>query len=507
MTGFRASLAGTPRAGGLPAGRSFARADALLLALLLALGLAIRVWIALVFPAIDHPDEIYQATEQAHRLVFGYGVVPWEFRIGARNWLLPGFLAALLAPAARLWPAPQDYLAALAVALGALSLLSVWAAYEIGRRFSRIHGLAAGFAAAVWFELAYFGVRPLSESVATNFLLVAVALLTGEARTRTRLFWGGVALGAAFVFRFHLAPVLAIVGLAAGRRDWRGGWLPMMLGAALPVACLGIVDTATWGQPFGSILTNFTVNAFGGRASAYGTSPALWYLTLLNTRWGLVLAVMAPLIGFGAARKPLLLVVAVVIIAGHSFIPHKEYRFIVPAIACLVVLAGLGIGEAVSQLGERLKGVRGGGLVLPGALLLFALASGTLAQSFSGQARLTVGRNWLDAFAALHADPDLCGLAVTGGYWVMMPGYSGLHRPVPIYFWERLVETGQTGAANTIVSGDRNDGPPPDPAFSTKTCFQHPGSPWPTVCVYRRLGACAVAPGLDINAELARRGE
>ena len=27
-----------------------------------------------------HPDELIQYLEQAHRIVFGYGVVPWEFR-------------------------------------------------------------------------------------------------------------------------------------------------------------------------------------------------------------------------------------------------------------------------------------------------------------------------------------------------------------------------------------------------------------------------------------------
>src|SRR5689334_338901 len=45
---------------------------------------------------IAHPDEVFQYLEQAHRLVYGYGFVPWEYRFGARNWLLPGTLAGLL---------------------------------------------------------------------------------------------------------------------------------------------------------------------------------------------------------------------------------------------------------------------------------------------------------------------------------------------------------------------------------------------------------------------------
>src|SRR5664279_3379453 len=89
---------------------SYDRTDVALLALLLILGLAARTWIAIFFPGFDHPDENYQATEQAHRLLFGYGVVPWEFRIGARSWLLPGLVAGVLDPLAHIWPKPDEYL-------------------------------------------------------------------------------------------------------------------------------------------------------------------------------------------------------------------------------------------------------------------------------------------------------------------------------------------------------------------------------------------------------------
>ena len=48
---------------------------------------------------LGHPDEVFQYLEQAHRLVYGYGFVPWEYRFARRNWLLPGTPpAAYLAP-------------------------------------------------------------------------------------------------------------------------------------------------------------------------------------------------------------------------------------------------------------------------------------------------------------------------------------------------------------------------------------------------------------------------
>jgi len=62
-------------------------------AALYALALGLRLIPAIFYPGINHPDEVFQSLEQAHRLVFGYGAVPWEFEYGARSWLLPGMLA------------------------------------------------------------------------------------------------------------------------------------------------------------------------------------------------------------------------------------------------------------------------------------------------------------------------------------------------------------------------------------------------------------------------------
>ncbi|MEJ0013283.1 MAG: hypothetical protein WDM94_11815 [Bauldia sp.] len=46
------------------------------MALILAAAFVLRAWLALAFPSYDTADEIFQAPEQAHRLIFGYGVVP-----------------------------------------------------------------------------------------------------------------------------------------------------------------------------------------------------------------------------------------------------------------------------------------------------------------------------------------------------------------------------------------------------------------------------------------------
>ena len=60
--------------------------------LLLAVAAGLRI-AAFDLYATHHPDEALQYIEQAHRLVFGYGVVPWEFRYDIRSWLIPLLVA------------------------------------------------------------------------------------------------------------------------------------------------------------------------------------------------------------------------------------------------------------------------------------------------------------------------------------------------------------------------------------------------------------------------------
>jgi hypothetical protein len=50
--------------------------------------IAIVAGVILVDPASPGGTR-FSVTEQAHRLVFGYGLVPWEFQLGMRSWLLP----------------------------------------------------------------------------------------------------------------------------------------------------------------------------------------------------------------------------------------------------------------------------------------------------------------------------------------------------------------------------------------------------------------------------------
>ena len=54
---------------------------------IMAAAFFLRVGVAVSSDWIYRVDEIPEHLEQAHRLVFGYGIVPWGYHYGARNWL------------------------------------------------------------------------------------------------------------------------------------------------------------------------------------------------------------------------------------------------------------------------------------------------------------------------------------------------------------------------------------------------------------------------------------
>ena len=219
--------------------------------LLLALGL--RLVVATTLPTLAWPDEIFQTMEQAHRLVFGYGIVPWEFRLGARSWLFPGLLAAVMELGRPF--GGQGYLRAVQVAMACLSLVPIAVAFSwANRRHGMLPALVASFAATTSFELVYFSTRALTEVAAAHVVVAALYMSSVDNPQRRQLLLSGVDFGLAAVLRFHLTPaIIASLALFCGRSPSR--WRLVLAGMAVPVigAGLGASSDTPWPprSPFG----------------------------------------------------------------------------------------------------------------------------------------------------------------------------------------------------------------------------------------------------------------
>jgi phosphatidylinositol glycan class B len=467
---------------------------------LTAAGLVLLVLIAvgsrlvpIVFvPSVNWGDEIFQAIEPAHRLVYGYGLVPWEFQLGMRSWLLPGVVAGLIEMSRLVGDGPEFYLPVIATGFALLASAPVICCFLWARRW---FGIAGGFAAAAFValapELVYFGARTLTETAAAHLLLIGCFLLEPghPVNSRRRLFAAAILLSLACVLRIHLAPAAALVMLWVSWGRWRER-LPVLVAGGLAALLLAaVLDWLTLGYPLASLWRNFLFNVIDGVSSDFGTEKWNFYLLGELGLWGTAGLLILAAALLGARRLPILLAAAVAIVAVHSGFAHKEYRFIYPAVLLIMVLAGLGIAQ-LTEWGAEWLGRRGmkrpiAAAACAGLLLFYAgvLMLGVWTGPTMVQLRSRVHDNLLAiSFAAKL--PAICGVGLYGGEgrdWVMYGGYSRLHRPIPMYWPADQAELATAAPAfDTLIYSTPS---PPALGFETTACFGE-------ICVARRQGSC-----------------
>ena len=243
---------------------------------LVLLAVALRLVPVLFVPSLDWDDEIFQAAEPAHRLVYGYGIVPWEFQLGMRSWLLPGTIAGLMQLSRLFGDGPAYYLPVIDTAFALLATAPVVCCFLWARRwYGPIPALAGAAAVAIAPELVYFGARLLTEVVAAHILIIGCWLLDPgyPVTSRRRLFVAGLLFGLVCLLRVHLAPAVAVIAIWSLWRDWRPR-LPALLGGALLAIAFGaMLDWATLGYPLASLGRSLLYNLIYRVGSEFGTWP------------------------------------------------------------------------------------------------------------------------------------------------------------------------------------------------------------------------------------------
>jgi len=478
-------------------------------AAILSCAFLVRFWVALKYPNILWPDEIFQTLEPAHRLAYGFGIVTWEYRVGLRSLALPGLLATIMRLTSWIGAGSVGYLVGIKAFLCLLSLSAVLFAFFWTYR---VGGLSAAVISSViatfWYELIYYSPKAFLEVVAAHLLLAGVYLtVPGKLFSRwNRLFIAGLLLGSAVALRIHLAPAVAFVAVYTCRREWHAKWIPMVLGVACPLLAGGLLDALTWSYPFQSTVLNVWINVVQGKAANWGVPPWYFYVEWLIKRLGplLILAVL------GVRRSPLLAWLVLIIVLSHSVIAHKEYRFVYPVIPLIIALAGLGIYDLLQLVRKRYPSA-GWAVATCTVLMVVTLSTSfILGRSYRGDYQFPAGvgaedMNWtqfsgnLEALEKLSQDGEACGLGFLKVSWAESGGYSYLHRNVPLF--ERMKSTdavSRRSAFNYILSATTLPVELKD--YQRVEC-------WHEVCLYKRPGPCLPLSGYDINEVLKQHGE
>lgn len=427
-----------------PSGGALDRPSTVALGASFALGASLRAWLCVFDDGIYWPDEIFQSLEPAHRLVFGYGLIPWEFREGARNWTFPALVAAALRLVT--WivgESPRHYLIAMRLVFAALSMLTAWGVYRLGRTLgaSPVGAALGGALFALAPPAIYFAPRALSESgsaVAMVFGL-AIALRAGAPRRAVAL--GASLLGLAVLIRIQNGIFCAaLIAILLARRRWRE--------AALAAAVLagwaflyGLIDRLTWGEWFHAAIAYLRANIVENKGAQWGVSESTYYLRVLWTSTPLIASLALPLaLAAGRRATGLLLTVAVDLVL-LSRVGHKEYRFALPLLPLWFALAGVGY----SVLAARLERFSVDPRWAAGTIALCAALAGVRFHELTfgdlGQYEdLKPTASAYDDFGALnrlllvaHERRDICGLLMDASHLAWTGGYTYLHRHVPVY--------------------------------------------------------------------------
>jgi hypothetical protein len=414
-----------------------------LLVIALVVGAGLRVWQALTDDGLYWPDEIYQSLEPAHRLVFGYGLVAWEFIAGARNWALPALVAGLMGLARTLGlDSPPGYLGFVKVAFGLLGTATAWGSYRLARAYGAVPLAAAtGGALLCLASMAlYFAPRAMSENASALPVVLGLALGLKPDASRRALVVAASLLGLAVLLRLQSGVFcVGLLGVLAARRRWPEARL--VLGVlAVWAGLFGLLDRLTWGQWFHSALVylDFNIRQQGG--NLWGTSPFGYYGRVLFDGMSGVTVTVALLGVLALRRAPSLALLMGVFFLLHALQPHKELRFLVPMFPLAAALAGVGMGVVLGEFQTlRLRCALAFGVLVVGAgsaLRAGHLTFGDLGQYEDSKPRASAydDSGPINRLLTLAGQrEDTCGLKLEHVHIAWTGGYSYFHRQVPLY--------------------------------------------------------------------------
>lgn len=370
-----------------------------------------------------HADEVYQFLEQAHKLAFGYGVTPWEYLMGVRSWFYPIILYAILKAAALLgYTTPSQMIFSARVFSTLCSLALIYVVYLMGRDFyGKRVGLIAALISATSVSLIMFSPSILSEIPSLLFSTAGAYLLYAGfvGGNRKKSFLAGLLIGVAFMFRFAAAILLAPMMLFL---LWFRRWREIAVfasGFVLVVFAQGLLDYGTWGSFLASPINYFRFNVVEGWSTFFGVEPYYFYVVVLAVEFPALI-----FLGYALSRKRETLYLCLgagFYFIALSFIPHKEYRFMLTVLPFYHVLGAKGMENALRGLSKKNESALLYGLIAVLAVLSYGALqyhdwtefnSETLALEFVG------------------LQNDSTGLAYST-YW---GAYSTVHKNIPLQY-------------------------------------------------------------------------
>jgi phosphatidylinositol glycan class B len=466
-----------------PGTAQFERASVLLIGAV-ALATVLRAVLAYSDHSVFWPDEIHQSLEQAHRAAFGYGLLSWEFRDGARSWLFPGIIAAIWKLAAGVGIESSLTLVLLArLLMVSASVMAIWFAAKLATQVSGpIAGLAVAVIMATFPPSVVFSYRAMSETASAPLIALGAWFLFRRSNPVAWLAGLAIALGCLFRYQNLLFAIVFAIGLLLQRRARHA---VLFCSAGVAVALVGgLLDWVTWGRPFHSLIAYVDFNLIIGGASDFGVEPFWYYARVLWSSAGPLSLALLACFAIGMTAEPILAAAVAVYVVAHCVLPHKELRFLVPSFPLFALVAGIGVQRLLARAPRIVGAVAGLAMTAAFGSALVHLTYEQMGQyAGTSRASLPVWKTEQEPtllLAEAGGQADLCGIAVLGARAGFTGAYTYLHRDVPLIYGGELCDA---EPANYVIRSTELGDTKPLPGY---TLHSQRGS-WG---LYRRPGAC-----------------
>ncbi|XP_055545712.1 GPI mannosyltransferase 3 [Wyeomyia smithii] len=290
------------------------------------------------------PDEYWQSLEVAHRLVFGYGHLTWEWTKGIRSYVYPSVIALLYKLLALVKLDTVELLVLLPRVLQAL--LSAYSDYRF-YIWSNKSKWSTFVLASSWFWF-YTASRTLSNTLETSLTVIALSYFPWAATESTTFLWP-VALSV-FVRPTSAIPWIPLC-LYHMKKSSHPIWELLLKRYLVIGFIVGTFTVAIDSFLHGSLLLssyNFLqFNVLKGIGSWYGEHPWYWYVNVgLPTILGVgtlpfLLAAVETIRNRQVYHERSVLLVAIAFtLVVYSLLPHKEFRFLLQILPLCLYLSG-----------------------------------------------------------------------------------------------------------------------------------------------------------------------
>ncbi|KRY75004.1 GPI mannosyltransferase 3 [Trichinella pseudospiralis] len=380
------------------------------------------------------PDEYWQTLEPAHKLAFGYGYLTWEWANGLRTYFYPcifAFLYSLVASAG------LDNTIFFIYSPKLLTfLLSCFADWRLFKFVQLLYGDRVASSTLLlywcnWFQF-YCVPRTLLNSAELALVIIGLSYLPISDKHRFQLvssdnYYHLAVSSIVFTLVTLIRPTSALIWVPLWinflyRFDFVKLFLISFLVGIITLFFVSVIDFLCYGYFVIPIINFIHFNMWQGGSAFFGSHPWHWYITagIPSTFFTLLIPISKGV--KKCTSNLIILYVCALYVIAHSFIAHKEFRFVLPLIPLMSIYGGF----YLSQIRYKLN--------LAFMILFISITNIPLALFASllhQRGALTV-MDLLRREASENQNMEM-------NIWFLMPChstpfYSHLHRPVEMRF-------------------------------------------------------------------------